>query len=309
MRVTNGVMVDNYMRNLNNNLKRLNIFNQQLSTGKKFQNPSQNPVGVTNSLNMKNVINANEQYLENTEQAKSWLSNTEIILKSQGDIIQRVREQVIYVANGSLSDSDKEAIKEEISQLKEELINLGNSKIGDRYLFAGQMTTNDITPFEKAVLPDLEIQYNGDQKAIEREVSAGVDMSINSNGYKVFKKAIDTLTAVEEAIKADITTSTINVNVGGVQINSLSQGIAKMEDVLNINLQERAEIGAKINRLDLTNNRLEDEQIQAKELLSKNEDVDIAEAITNLKMQESIYRASLSIGARILQPSLVDFVK
>jgi len=309
VRVTNGVMVDNYMRNLNNNLKRLNIFNQQLSTGKKFQNPSQNPVGVTNSLNMKNVINANEQYLENTEQAKSWLSNTEIILKSQGDIIQRVREQVIYVANGSLSDSDKEAIKEEISQLKEELINLGNSKIGDRYLFAGQMTTNDITPFEKAVLPDLEIQYNGDQKAIEREVSAGVDMSINSNGYKVFKKAIDTLTAVEEAIKADITTSTINVNVGGVQINSLSQGIAKMEDVLNINLQERAEIGAKINRLDLTNNRLEDEQIQAKELLSKNEDVDIAEAITNLKMQESIYRASLSIGARILQPSLVDFVK
>ena len=309
MRVTNGVMVDNYMRNLNNNLKRLNIFNQQLSTGKKFQNPSQNPVGVTNSLSMKNVITANEQYLENAEKAKSWLSNTEIILKSQGDIIQRVREQVIYVANGSLSASDKEAIKEEISQLKEELINLGNSKIGDRYLFAGQMTTNDIIPFEKAVLPDLEIQYNGDQKAIEREISAGVNMSINSNGYKVFKKAIDTLTAVEEAIKADINTGTVNVNIGGVQINSLSQGIAKMEDVLNINLQERAKLGAKINRLDLTNNRLEDEQIQAKELLSKNEDVDIAEAITNLKMQESIYRASLSIGARILQPSLVDFIK
>ncbi len=302
-------MVDNYMRNLNNNLKRIDIFNQQLSTGKKFQNPSQNPIGVANSLNMKNVITANEQYLENAEQAKSWLSYTEIIFKSQGDIIQRVKEQVVYVANGTLSDSDKDAIWEEISQLKEELINLGSSKIGDRYLFAGQKTTNDIIPFEKAVPPDLEVQYNGDQKAIEREISAGVNMSINSNGYKVFKRAIDTLTAVEEAIKADINTGTVNVNIGGVQIDSLGQGIAKMKDVLNINLQERAEIGAKINRLDLTNNRLEDEQIQAKELLSKNEDVDIAEAIINLKMQESVYRASLSIGARVLQPSLVDFIK
>ncbi|MFP4662672.1 MAG: flagellar hook-associated protein FlgL [Halanaerobiales bacterium] len=305
MRVTNGVMKDNYMRNLSNNLERIDIFNQQLSTGKKFQNPSQNPVGVTNSLSMKNVLATNDQYLENAEEARSWLSNTEIVLKNQGQILQRVREQVVYASNGSLSTSDKQAIKEEIAELKDELINLGNSKIGDRFLFAGQMTTANTVPFEKPTPPDLEVQYNGDEKNIDREINAGVSMSINSNGAEVFEKAIDTLTAVEEAIDGNT-----GIDIGDVQgIASIQEGIARVEDVLNTNLQERAEIGAKINRLDLTINRLGDEQNQAKELLSKNEDIDIAEAITNLKMQESVYRASLSIGARVIQPSLVDFVK
>jgi len=306
MRVTSGVIMDNYMRDLYNNLSRIDKFNQQLSSGKKFRNPSENPIGVTTTLGMKNVLNANEQYIRNVGQAREWLNNTESVLNNQGDILHRVNVLTVQASNGGMSEEDRDAIAEEIGQLRDEMINLGNSKIGERYLFAGQKTTmsnGEPAPFEGFGI-NGEINFNGDHNNLRREIGSGIQIDINSNGNDVFKKSIDTLTALEQAIRGNT-----GIDVGEVNLPSIQDGITAVEDILNINLQERAKIGAKINRLDLTINRLEDEQLQAKELLSNNEDVDVAEAITNLKMQESVYQASLAIGGRIMQPSLVDFIR
>ncbi len=85
--------------------------------------------------------------------------------------------------------------------------------------------------------------------------------------------------------------------------------ISRFDDAIDSNITTRAEIGAKMNRLDLTQSRLEEQEINFESLKSDNEDVDIAETIMNLRMQESVYQASLASGARIMQPTLLDFLR
>ncbi len=311
MRVTSGVMVDNMMRNLQKNISRLDEYNRQLASGKKFENPSQDPIGVITSMGLKNLVAGSEQYIKNIGHANDWLDNTESALGSQGDILQRARELVVNAANGTLSESDKDSIKGEIVELRKELINIANSKISDRYLFAGQKTkidSGDPKPFEEGI--DGEIEYNGDNKDIRREIGADISMVINTDGQGAFKDSIDTLKALEELLtESDSGTDGIGVVGTDIGLADLSEGLGQMDILIENNLQDRARIGAKVNRLDLSLNRMEDQKHNTRKILSENEDIDIAEVITEMKMQESVYRASLSVGARIIQPTLVDFIK
>jgi len=323
MRVTTGVMVDNMMRNLQKNIKRLDEYNRQLASGKKFENPSQNPIGAINSMSLKSSLANSEQYIKNIESAKDWLNNTESLLNSQGDILQRARELAVRAANDTMDDSDREYVQEEIKELRDELINIANSQIAGKYIFAGQMTKGEKSPFDDSESVN-GVKFKGDNKEIKREIGAGIEMVINIDGEEAFKKAINTLRGFEELLgdedlsgngKGNVYDDIDGDGIGdpesdfSVELEDFSDVIGQIDDLIDDNLQHRAQVGAKVNRLELSLNRTEDNKLHTRETLSKNEDVDIAEVITELKMQESIYRASLAVGARIIQPSLVDFIK
>ena len=281
-------MVDNMMRNLQDNMKKLDKLNQQLSSGKKFSKPSENPTGAAESMELESVLSNHGQYLDNIGEAKDWMKSSESALKNSGKILQRAREQAVYGANGSLSEGDRKQIATEIGELKKELINVANSKLGDRYLFSGQKTTT------KAF--DDSGNFQGSESDISREVGPGTEMKINTNGKEVFEDAIEHL-------------DKLKTNLENSEMDEIQKRIGELDEDLSINTEKRAQIGAKINRLDMTESKIEEEKIQSEELLSKNEDVDIAKTITDLKMQESVYRASLASGARIMQPTLVDFLQ
>ena len=288
MRINSGVMVDNMMRNLQDNMKKLDKLNQQLSSGKKFSKPSENPIGAAESMEIGSVLSKHEQYIDNIGEAKDWMKSSESALKNSGKILQRAREQAVYGANGSLSEGDRIQIATEVGELKKELINVANSKLGDRFLFSGQKTTTK--PFTD------NGDFQGSVSGLRREVGPGTEMKINTNGKEVFEDAIEHLDQLE-------------TNLRNSEMDEIQKRIGELDQDLSTNTENRAQIGAKINRLDMTESKLEEEKIQSEELLSKNEDVDIAKTITDLKMQESVYRASLASGARVMQPTLVDFLQ
>ena len=288
MRINSGVMVDNMMRNLQDNMRKLDKLNQQLSSGKKFSKPSENPIGAAESMEIGSVLSKHEQYIDNIGEAKDWMKSSESALKNSGKILQRAREQAVYGANGSLSEGDRIQIATEVGELKKELINVANSKLGDRFLFSGQKTTTK--PFAD------NGDFQGSVSGLRREVGPGTEMKINTNGKEVFEDAIEHLDQLE-------------TNLRNSEMDEIQKRIGELDQDLSTNTENRAQIGAKINRLDMTESKLEEEKIQSEELLSKNEDVDIAKTITDLKMQESVYRASLASGARVMQPTLVDFLQ
>ena len=288
MRITNNMLVGNMMKNLQENLNNLNTLSEELSTGKQFQYPSEAPIKVANSMQYRSLIDNNEQYQRNVEQATNWLNTTESSLDDAGGILQRVRELTVYGSNGSLSESDRRDIAAEIGQLKEELINIGNNKLGDRFLFAGQATATK--PFAD------DGSYQGDYNNIEREINPGIKITINYNGEEAFSQAIDEVGNLYD-------------NLINGEAEDISNSIADIDEVMLNNTTLRAEIGAKQNRLELTTSRLEDENLNLTKLLSQNEDIDIAEVITDLKMQETVYRAALATNARTMQATLVDFLR
>jgi len=247
-------------------------------------------------------INNYEQYQKDINHSKSWLEITEHALSDANKVLQRANELAIYGANDSLNTEDRKNMSQEVKELRNELISIANSKLGQDYLFSGQAT--DTKPI--AVNTNYNISdpanknyviFEGDKNRILRKISDDDKMHVNLNAQDVFKENIETINQLYEDLKA---------GEGGDKISSYT---TKIQTGMNRNTGARAEIGAKINRLNLITNRIDDDLLNAKKLNSQNEDIDLAELVTNLKMSENVYRASLSSAARVIQPSLVDFLK
>ncbi|SFL22197.1 flagellar hook-associated protein FlgL [Halanaerobium salsuginis] len=297
MRVTNSMMIRNMLDHLETNMGDLNDLNEQLSSGKVFQMPSDAPIKVSDSMNYKSQLNRNEQFQRNVGQTENWLNTTESALKSGTEVIQRARELTIKTANDSLTSGDRKMVAKEMKELRDELIDISNAKLGDSYIFSGQKT--DAKPFEVVDNGiDNYVKYNGDTSKVARRLNENVEMDINLNGHEVFKDEIESINKIYTQLEDE--------SISGEDIGN---NLSEMDDSINKYAELRAEVGGKLQRTGNVIDRLEANEIHIKSLKSKNEDADLAEVITNLKMEETVYRASLASGSRIMQQSLVDFIR
>ena len=292
MRVSNEYMANNLMKNLNQNREELNEYNDQLSTGKKFDLPSDNPTGVATSMNLSSKLEQNEQNIKNLDEGIGWSESTDSALGQASSVLQRVRELALRGANGSLSESDREAIADEVHQLRENIVEIANTTYNDRYIFSGQKTK--VKPYQG--ITGAAADYQGGSGKIERQIASNTKMQINQTGEN-FEQILDHMETLENDLR--------NNNQAAIS----SDRVGEITKDLDTILQMRSENGARQKRMKMTMNRLEQDKIKFKKLKSENEDVDIAKTIMNLKMSENVYRAALSSGSRIIQPSLVDFVK
>ena len=302
MRITNKVLSEDFLKNLSKNLNQMQKYQNQLSSGKEVSRPSDNPLLVAKIMNMNNNILQNEQYNSNISDTLSWVKTQDTALGDATQTLQRINDLVIYGSNGALSDLDRSAIVEEVKMKSEELVDILNTNFDGRYIFGGQKTTEK--PFSKAdsaliddVLVEVVFTYNGDKNDISREISQGVEVNLISDGSKIIgegtenenlgvllKKVIDAL----DAGASDILTGDDGL-LGDLQ--------KATDNVVRI----RTQIGAIHNRLEAAEDR-------NKELLSEREDIDIIEKYMEYMVMATTYQASLSVGAKILQPSLLDYL-
>jgi flagellar hook-associated protein 3 FlgL len=295
MRVTNSMLTNNFLRNLNNNLNRLEKLQNRLH-GKRISAPSDDPVGLVYALRMRANISGLEQYLGNVEDAVAWLKQTDSALESATEILHRAKDLALYGASQTLEKSSLDALAKEVDQLVQEMVQVGNTNFSGRYIFAGNKT--DQPPFDAAGV------YLGGFK--ERELEIGVDILIpySITGDKIFggagQSGVQDLHGLLHRLRDAL---------DGSSGESSGDVLGDLDAALDQLLNSRAEVGARVNRLDLVKNRLDESHLNFTELLSQMEDADLAETVIHLKSQENVYRASLAAGARIIQPSLVDFLR
>ena len=293
MRVTNNMLINNLKRNLSHNLGKMQTTQNQLATGKRISKPSDDPVGIVDSLRFSTRIRENMQYQENVTDAIGFLSTTETVMGSLNTALTRVYELAIYAANGSMAHEDRQSLKEEVVQIIDEVKSIANTSHGDKYIFGGTNTT--APPYDEgATIPP----WNANPDQIKYEIGKGIVMPVNFTAQEVFKDKdlLGTLDGIVAHMGADDTTA-----LGGTDLTLLKENT---EQILSC----RAQAGARINRLEMTLNRLRDQEINFATLQSEVDDVDIAETIIDLQNQENVYEASLAVGARIIVPSLVNFL-
>lgn len=295
-RVTQGMINTQFMRNLNTNLNRMDNLQNQLATGRRINKPSDDPVGISFAMRYRSELAANEQYQENVGAATSWLEYTDSTLGKANEIIQRVRELAVKGATGTNPEAAMDSIKSELEQLYGEMINIGNSDFNGKHVFNGQKT--NLAPYtsEKAATTST------DNSDINFEIGAGVKLSVNVSGDRVFGSP-------EED---DNLFQVMNTLISGLEKNdnkAVNDALGKLDSRIDKFLGVRAEVGAKMNRVELAQDRLDNISSNLEMLQTKVEDVDVAVAITNLKTSQNVYQASLSVGAQIIRPSLVDFLR
>lgn len=289
MRITSNAIMKNSLKNFQYNLSKMEKFNEQLSTGKLFTVPSEDPIGSMRSMQLQKIIKENEQYISNIGQGNTWLKLTDTALSEAIETLQRAKELAVAGANDSLGSEEKKAISLEIQELTEHLVQVANTTLGERYIFSGQKTTT--SPYTGPTST-----YQGASNFINIQIGDNVSMPINIPGDLIFDQALSALGDLKTALDND-DTAAVNASV-----SSLDTGLDGF-------LEARAETGAKLNRLELAESRFKSSELNYTELLSSYEDVDIAETIMNLKMQEAVYNASLSAGAKIIQNTLLDFLR
>jgi flagellar hook-associated protein 3 FlgL len=295
MRVTQNMLAEGFMRNLSQNLRRLGDKQDMLSSTKKIRKPSDDPVGAALAIRLRRQLSEIEQYKSNARDALTWLKNSETSLTNSGNILHRIKELTIQAANGTMTKEDRTKVLNEVQELKEQLLHEVNSSYVDNYLYSGFSTDNP--PFVKN--DDGKIISNSDINigTIEYNLGKSQSISINLIGTEVFEGIFENIEELETALENNETDKISDEILG------------KISGDLNQILKYRAQIGARTNRLEATIDRLDYNRVDYIDLLSQTVDVDIAEVIMELKMEESVYRASLAVGARIIQPTLTDFLR
>ncbi|TVX96111.1 flagellar hook-associated protein FlgL [Cohnella terricola] len=297
LRVTPGMMHNNLMRNINHNLIRMEHQQNMLSTGRKLNKPSDDPSGITYSLRYRSELAMNEQYNKNIATAQSLLGHTDTVLGQLNEMIQRVQELTVQALNDTNPQTALDSIRVEIAQIYEQAVMVGNDSLNGKFIFNGQLT--DKQPYDSAT---AATQDTDTEKFLMR-FSAGVTVAINVTGDEVFGKSTDTdnlfklLKDIENSI-ADPANKTLLASAS-VQLTS------RFDKLINV----RSEVGARVNRVDLIDQRLQDLTLNLNDLQARTEDTDMAETIMKFNVEQSVYQASLSTGAKIIQPSLIDYLR
>jgi flagellar hook-associated protein 3 FlgL len=289
------------MRNLSSSYGRMGQLQDQLATGKKITKPSDDPVVAMKGMFYRSNLTSIEQYKRNLSELYLWMDNSEAGIDQANQGLQRVRELTLQGKNGTLSDEDKKAVAVEIEQIKMDLVGVAETKVAGRYIFHGTDVGN--SPIKNGKPADGSVPQVADNLTSATigtynvEVSQGVSLKANVNPGNVFsQKLFDTVHNIQKALESGDT-------------SSLDTELRNLDDVMETLSAERSELGARYNRLEMIDDRLGQQEVVANRILSDNEDADIERVITDLKTQESVHRAALGVGARIIQPTLMDFLR
>jgi len=310
MRITNSMLNSQLLRDINNNLQRMAKNQERLSSQSMINKPSDDPVGATLVLRYREQLLANEQYQRNLDDALSWLEHYDTTLSEVNDILQAAREEAVRGANGTNPDTSLQAIAQKIGQLYDQLIAVGNTQFKGKYIFNGKDANN--APYGDAASP----HYANDNGAIEFEVSPRVVIKVNLSGHDVFGSTPGTnpsnptsnVPDANDPNAFEILLYLKNALETG-DFDGIQNAIGMLDKRIDAVLTQWSDVGARMNRLELIQARLDDENFNLQKLLSKTQDTDVAEIYMILKTDENVYQASLSVGARIIQPSLVDFLR
>ncbi|NLH88407.1 MAG: flagellar hook-associated protein FlgL [Firmicutes bacterium] len=302
MRVTNNVMMERAMRNVNGAFQRYVKRQEQLASGLSINRLSDDPHGAAKAVRLRSTLKGMEQYKKNAEAADTSLNTYDGILDKVGNVMNRLRDLVARAASDTVTSTERDAIAVEIRELFEEVVNAGNEMHNGEYMFAGHKVGT--APFE--VVRDADgkatgVLFSGDSGKDAIEVGPGIVISRNLVGDEVFMadgaNVFDTMIDIETHLLANDT-------------ESLSESdLASIDAVVDNILKHRSEIGGKGKRLELVIDRIERDSISIEGLLSKTEDIDFAEAIMRLYEQGTVYNAALAAASKSVQMGLLQFLR
>jgi flagellar hook-associated protein 3 FlgL len=284
---------------------------EQVSTGLKYQSPSDDPYSANTAMILKTELSSLEQYMENGDMAQSLLSNTETALMDINDSVQDIQTIIVGASTATMGETERYAYAEELAQIKENIMTVLNTTNAGRYIFGGYNTnnlpiTNDGTNnlYNNQDLTAMTENEYDDwiNEKIAINIGTGVQIEATMTALEVIGEGEDNLLGTIDKVIDLLKTEPFDDDAMEVQ-----QGI--MDEHFERVLYRLSEVGGKQKRLDMVYDSSEDRQLDLEELISKTEDVDLEEATIEFLMAEQAYTATLSSSADIIQPSLLDYLK
>lgn len=291
-RITTNTLMRSAQLNLQGNMASLAKLQDQASSLKKIGRPSDDPSGAANSLQVRAEQRATAQYQRNITDGTGWLTTVDSTMATVGDLINRVRDLTVQGANdGSMSPTAKEAIAVELESLREELMSQANTRYLGRTVFAGNSDAG------VAFNPDLT--FTGEAgSAVTRRIDGSTTVRVDADGDAVFGTGAASVFALVDTIVADLR--------GGTNVGPRLTELDSRLEALN---GHRATVGTRHSQIMRADEMNLQQSIALETQRSSIEDIDLAKAVLDLQLQEMSYQSSLAVTARVLQPTLMDFLR
>lgn len=290
-RITQRSMADSTYANLQASLARSSNLQEQLSSGKQISKPSDSPSGTSDVLQLKGQRAANAQYVRNADNGIAWLDTADDALQLASSRIIRAREITVAGANGAMSATSRNALAEELQGVRDSLVELSNTQYLGRPVFGG--TTAGAVAFDP-----VTGAYVGDGGAVQRRVGAESSVQVNVDGVTAFGDGPTGIVARLDAVIADLRANT-----------STQSHVAGIDASHQQLLGAAADVGARTNRIESLQAKAVDSETTLRSAQSQIEDVDLPKTILELQLQSVAYQAALGATARVLQPTLLDFLR
>ncbi len=294
MRVTNQMMIDNAIRHMSENLESLNRLREKVATNQQFQSASDDPINASISLNLRSSLRSLESYSQTTDLAKDWMNATDFAMQEMEKVAQRAINLVTRGLTDSLTAEERaNAIAPEIDSLLSQALEIANTSENGRYIFSGfKIDGKAFTQVDSNT-----IVYNGDQGIMQRSLGPGQSVSINIVGDQAFSAFFQTLIQARNALNSN-DTATLRTTLDGLQ-----SGLETMD-------RFRTGNGARMRQVSSAADYLDRIKIETKSLLSKKEEINLAEGISLLRGQETTYQAVLEVSQRAISAmSLFDYLR
>jgi flagellar hook-associated protein 3 FlgL len=289
IRITQQSISASTLRGLQANLSRMQDLQAQLSSGKRISVASDDPSGTATAMTFRSQQAADVQYLRNIDQVSARLGVTDNTLTQLSERLRGVRDLLVQGGNAALGADSRSALAAQASALKSEIVDLYNTTYLDRPIFGGTV------PGLQAVDPATGAYVGNDQSVLTR-ISRDATVRIDVKGTDV---AADTTPAMLDRIIVDLGST---ASIPSADFADLDAALFKVKQALG-------DVGARAARVDATKTNVDSHRLDLVARISENEDLDLPAAIMNLQSQQVAYQSALGASAKILQTSLVDFLK
>lgn len=295
MRVKSSMMVSSTLRDLSLGLGRLQKTQTRLATGKQLTQASDDPAAAANAMGLRKQLGHATRRSRSLDDARGWLETADSTLTSGLDLLAQAKQIAVQAANsGGLADPNARlALATQIRSIRSDMLGLANTSYGNRSLFNG--TTNG--PAYTAAGA-----YVGNSGSVVRDVGPQTTMAVNITGTQVFGVAGGPVGDMFEVLDR-LATAVATGNDSAIATEH-----ANLDSATQVMGAATVDIGSRAARLDGIATRSQDEQLRLSNQLSGIEDIDPATAFVTEKQQENAYQAALQVTAKILPPSLLDYL-
>lgn len=299
MRISDSMQTAFWQSGMQSSLQNLNTVQEQISTGKTINLPSDNPSASAQIMTYNADLVSNNQYQANVQSGQSYLSSADSALSSVQNVINSAVQVASEGANSTTDSNTYAALSQQVSSMVSNLVTVANTNSGGQYIFGG--TANQSAPYTDNG-PGVQPTYNGNDGQITLTTGPNSKMTLNTPGDQIFDPIFNALTQLQTDLNSAA------AGTAGAQ-TALSNDITTLQNAQSTVTQTATVIGGKQDQLTTTMSNLTSAMDNFQQSLSNLQDTDLATAYVQLEADQNTYQATLESTAKAFQYSLVTYLQ
>lgn len=324
MRITNASMVRSHLYDTQNNLTNMSKINQQISTGKVINTVSDDPHKAIKIMNINNEIKYTEKYNYNINESVGWMNTTDGALDNVGNLLGEIKETILKVGNGTYSQNEMKSLNEDMNEKIKQLADTLNSTYGGKYLFGGSSV--DDAPITVIENPDgtVKLEFSKDKNGqtipntddLKADISSGINIDYNISVGEILNIKDGNGNTVNLLDEINNLSTLMNDIANGDEQTAakaketlLNDTKGKIDTLFDHVVNERTSLGVRVSTAEKIKELNDEDILNIQDVLSKTQDTDVVEKFIELKSAEMIYQASIQVGAKLIQPTILDYIR